>query len=205
MLAEPVGEFGLGEFTGCKGDERDDDFGIACRQIIAVEHQEGFRDDGCGALVAINKRMVACDAIGVSGGKCGGIRVAIGDKVLRTRQRAGHQTCIAHALTPAVFGQLLGMRRLCHCWQHPNPIAGHDYLASSRKARLRRAITSRAAAICASKSGSAVDSSIPRGVSTTDSVSPTPALRWASSSLGRIIPAELPTLVILMDMFIRTL
>jgi len=69
----------------------------------------------------------------------------------------------------------------------------------------RHGMTSRAAAICASKSGSAADNSMPRGVRTTERLSPAAAWRCASNSLGRITPALLPIFVILRGMFIRGL
>ena len=67
-------------------------------------------------------------------------------------------------------------------------------IASARaiSARLRRAITSLATASCSSLSLRFAISSIPRGVGTTESVSPISVPSCASSSLGRTIPAELP-------------
>ena len=45
VLAVPVGKLILGQIAGGEGENGDDQFGIACRQRKAIEHQKGFADD----------------------------------------------------------------------------------------------------------------------------------------------------------------
>jgi len=56
----------------------------------------------------------------------------------------------------------------------------------------RRFMMRRATAICCSKSGSAVVSLTPSGMSMAYSVSPLPTPSFVNSSFGRITPTELP-------------
>ena len=62
---------------------------------------------------------------------------------------------LAHAFAAAMFSQLFQMGCQSDLQRYPEPVhCRFCYLASSRSARLRRAMTSRAAAICVSKSAS---------------------------------------------------
>src|SRR5690606_24547383 len=77
VLAEPVGEFVLGQFAGSEGFEDDDNLGVGCSENKAVDDQEGFADYRRSSLVAVNERVVAGEPEGIGGGqRCGvGLRV----------------------------------------------------------------------------------------------------------------------------------
>src|SRR5690606_22250817 len=72
----------------------------------------------------------------------------------------------------------------------------HGYWASLLSSVRRLRMTSSATSIWAASSGSKAVRRTPSGVSSAYSVSPLPRRRRASSSLGRMTPAELPMAVI---------
>ncbi len=114
MLAEPVGEFVFAEIAGGEIKEGYNKFSITCCETVAIERKKRFRDHSSGSLVSIDERVVAGEAIGIRGGQRSGIRIAILRKIARPGKCAFKQAIIAHALCPAVFGKLLGMRRARH-------------------------------------------------------------------------------------------
>lgn len=58
MIAQPVGQFFFGEFTGRESLKSDYDLSISCSQAVTVQLKESFTKHGSGALVAIHERMV---------------------------------------------------------------------------------------------------------------------------------------------------
>src|SRR5690606_13178700 len=77
-------------------------------QGAAVEHHENFACHGSSALVAVDERMVACKAMGQTGGEGGQVRrrVAMGLQLLRAGEGGIEQAVVAHATAAAMFGEL---------------------------------------------------------------------------------------------------
>src|SRR3546814_205334 len=77
MIAKPAGKLLLRQFASGKGEKGDHKFSVAGVQSIAVQHEEGFAYDCCSTLVAVHKRVIPSDAIGIAGSKLSRIGVAI--------------------------------------------------------------------------------------------------------------------------------
>lgn len=125
MIPKPVGKRVFAELAGGERDKSDDKLCIAGRQPIAVEHQKGFADDRRRPLVAIDKGMVARNAMGVGSGEFGTIGIAIGGAVARPGKRAFQGTGIAQAIAAAMFGKLFGVDGDRRGIDDPCPIPCH--------------------------------------------------------------------------------
>src|SRR6202795_1941035 len=79
---------------------------------MSVDFQEHHANDEPGALVAVEKWMVADDAGGVGGGQRGKVRiVAIGLQLLRSRERGLQQAAVAQAAETSVEREQPAMDR----------------------------------------------------------------------------------------------
>src|SRR5690606_5336115 len=198
VATQPVGETGFGQAAFGQRHHLHVFLFFACIELGVVEREEHAIADVRGALVAVHEGVVAGKAVRQARcerGKIGG-RVAAGMQLLRARQRRIEQALVAHARAAAVLGQLALMDGDGQGARDPDDHGG-AYCASLRRRSRSLRMTSSATSICAASSGSNAVSRTPSGVSSAYSVSPFSSRSRASSSLGRMTPAELPMVVIL--------
>src|SRR5271156_3497625 len=106
VCAQPRGESGFIESVCRQAEHGLRGCFLAGREIMAVDFQEQHADDEAGALVAVEKWMVADDAGGVGGGQRGKVRiVAVGLQLLRSRERELQQAAVAQAAETSVERQ----------------------------------------------------------------------------------------------------
>src|SRR5690606_16320192 len=122
-------------------------------------------------------------------------RIAIGMELLRPGKRGIEHRLVAYAAGAAVLGKLAVVDGERKRLADPDNHGGHcaSLFSTWRSSR----ITCSATSICAASTGSNAVRRMPSGVSSAYSSSPLPRRRRASSSLGRMTPAELPMVVIL--------
>lgn len=202
MPAKPGGQCLNRQLTSRKRKKYGCQVNIIARQRKAVQNKKGFTYDCSGAPIAIDKRVIAGNAKSIGGRQVGSVSITICDQIERPRHHAFKHVHVAHASGTAMLGQLLGVGGYSDVRIDPDPVR---YLASSRSASRRRAITSRAAAICSAKVASLRRSSTPLDVFETASSSPNSTRRRASTALGKITPVELPILMNLSGLFIQML
>ncbi len=72
-------------------------------EFKSVTGEEESRDSPCNSLIPIHKAVVACQPEGIRGGRIRGIRLAIREQILRTRQSGFDHGSIADAFQAAVL------------------------------------------------------------------------------------------------------
>ena len=106
--AQPGGECGFVEGAFGQAEHLYVHLIQRCVEMAIVEGQEYVVADMRGTLVAVHERVVLGQGTGEAGGQCRQVRgrVAVGEQLLRSRQRRFQQGFIAYADAAAVFGQL---------------------------------------------------------------------------------------------------
>ena len=109
------------------------------------------RDHPACSLIAVGKRMVANQSIGIRSGKSGGVRLFVSGNVTRAGQSGSKGPRVAHSGRPAVFGQLALVDGVDDILAHPAPAL---HFASARRTSRSSCMISSASVICRSNSGS---------------------------------------------------
>ena len=108
MLTQPIGELDL--VQGAVGEAKHAGvfFLVTGNQVGTIEHQERAVADMCGALVAVDERVIAsqsaCQACSKSGDVCRWIGVS--ECLLRTRESRVRQGFISHARIAPMLREL---------------------------------------------------------------------------------------------------
>lgn len=150
MAADPGSEIRLAPLSLRDGEHGDDQFRVACIQGVTVEQKKAFHRDGGCPLVAVQKGVVASDAVGIGSREHSDIEGAIGREIARPGQGRFQKGSIAQAAWAAMLGDVLLVGEFESL--RFEPVERH--LASSRRALRRFFITARSVSTCLATVGS---------------------------------------------------
>ena len=148
---EPIDKLGLAKFPrGQPFDGSHRVMRIEC-QAEAVSGESQARNNPSGALVSVNKRVVANDSVRISSSQSRSIERFVRREVARARQSGIKRARLTHSARATVLSQLAVVDSLDNVLPHPSPALHFDKARSTSRSSC---MISSAIVIWCSNSGS---------------------------------------------------